>query len=93
MPLFQTDHRSAGRRQREIYAAYEIAYTAVDFAAALTFVAGSVMFLSEAWTRTGTWFFIFGSVCFALKPTIRLARELRLAAMGDAEDLARRLDP
>ena len=32
--------------------------------------------------------FIIGSVLFALKPTIRLIRELRLAAIGDEDDLA-----
>lgn len=93
MNLFQRDFRAGSARQRKLYAAFEIAYTLVDFVAAATFVIGSFMFLSDEWTHTGTWFFIIGSFCFALKPTIRLWRELKLAAMGDDEDLAERLDP
>lgn len=34
--------------------------------------------------------FLIGSALFALKPAIRFVRELRLAAMGDEEDLAER---
>ena len=49
------------------------------------------MFLSENWQTTGTWLFIAGSVLFAAKPTLRLVRELKLAAMGDTKDLAERL--
>lgn len=92
MPLFQRDHRSDSPHHARVYAAFEIAYTSVDFTAALTFVIGSVMFLSEEWTRTGTYLFIVGSICFALKPTIRLWRELKLAAMGNPEDVASRLE-
>ena len=35
--------------------------------------------------------FLVGSVCFALKPTIRLVRELQYLAMGDVADVAARL--
>lgn len=90
MGMFQIDHRQRGPRQRAVYASYEILFTVVDFVAALTFVVGSIMFLSEAWTRTGTWFFIVGSFCFAAKPTIRLVREVHLVRMGNAADLADR---
>ncbi|MGR3802090.1 YrhK family protein [Marinibacterium profundimaris] len=88
--LFQTDHRHGTHDQRRIYAWFEIAYTIIDFAAATLFVIGSFMFLSEEWTMTGTWCFIVGSFFFAAKPTLRLVRELKLAAMGDEEDLAER---
>ncbi|XDA97141.1 YrhK family protein [Sulfitobacter sp. LCG007] len=89
--LFHRDRRHQNARSERVYAAFEIAYTVVDFIAALTFLLGSIMFLSEAWTTFGTWLFIVGSVCFTAKPTIRLVRELKLAAIGDTEDLAARL--
>ncbi|MBE3636928.1 YrhK family protein [Mangrovicoccus algicola] len=88
--LFETEHRRGGPEKRRLYAAFELAYTVVDFAAALCFVIGSVFFFSEALMTAGTWLFLVGSLCFALKPAIRLWREIKLAAMGDAEDLAER---
>lgn len=91
MRIFEQDHRNRGKTQRKIYAIFEIIYTCVDFGAALTFIIGSFMFLSSAWERTGTWFFIVGSFMFAAKPTIRLVREIRLARIGDVEDLAEEL--
>jgi hypothetical protein len=90
--LFSRDHRIGTDRQRKTYALFEIAYTLVDFVAALCFVVGSVMFFSEAWQTPGTWLFLIGSICFALKPTLRLVRELKLAAMGDDKDLANRFN-
>lgn len=91
--LFLEDHRRGSDAQRRLYALFEILYTAIDFSAAALFVIGSFMFLSEEWTRTGTYLFIVGSFLFAAKPTLRLVRELKLAAMGDTADLAKRLDP
>lgn len=90
--LFEHDHRAKGPRQRRVYAAFEIAYTVVDFAAAATFVIGSVMFFFSAWEVTGTWFFLVGSILFGLKPTLRLAREFKLARMGDDSDLEARYE-
>ena len=90
--LFTRDPRQAAaapRDTRRLYAAYEIAYTAVDFTAAILFVAGSVMFFSDAWQTAGTWLFVIGSLCFAAKPTIRLVRELHLARRGDWDDIRR----
>ncbi|WP_109466307.1 YrhK family protein [Albibacillus kandeliae] len=89
--LFHKDRRNQNPESSRLYALYEIAYTAIDFGAALTFLVGSIMFLSENWQTTGTWLFIAGSVLFAAKPTLRLVRELKLAAMGDTKDLAERL--
>jgi hypothetical protein len=89
--LFHSDNRNGSDRGKRIYALFEIVYTAIDFLAAMMFLVGSVMFLSEAWQTPGTWLFIVGSVLFATKPTLRLARELKLAAIGDTDDLAKRL--
>ncbi|WP_428926895.1 YrhK family protein [Marinibacterium sp. SX1] len=88
--LFQTDHRQGSHDQRRLYALFEIFYTVIDFAAATLFIIGSFMFLSDDWMTPGTWCFIVGSFFFAAKPALRLVRELKLAALGDAEDLAKR---
>ena len=88
--IFDRDHRQGTDEQRRLYAAFEVTYTLVDFIAAACFVVGSVMFFSEDWQTAGTWLFLIGSICFALKPTLRLVRELKLAAIGDDKDLAQR---
>ena len=88
--LFDGRAKDASDETLRVHAAFEIAYTAVDFGAALAFVVGSVLFFYEAWQTVATWFFVIGSILFALKPTLRLARELKLAAMGDVTDLAKR---
>lgn len=91
--MFSPDKSGRGEDYNRRYAAYELAYTIVDFAAAGLFVVGSVMFFFEEWQTPGTWCFLIGSIFFALKPTIRLVREARLAEEGKVEDLARRLGP
>ncbi|AKO98317.1 MAG: YrhK family protein [Marinovum algicola] len=90
MPLFYHRNREETSESRRIYALFELAYTAVDFSAATCFIIGSVMFFFDAWQTPATWMFLIGSVLFAAKPTLRLVRELRLAAEGDEEDLAER---
>lgn len=92
MALFSPENRDKSARHRRIWAAFEIIYTAVDFGAAICFVVGSVLFFSEELQTAGTWLFLVGSILFAAKPSLRLARELRLAAIGDTDDLAKRLD-
>ncbi|WP_232830426.1 YrhK family protein [Oceanicella sp. SM1341] len=92
MKLFDPKTRFSGQRNQKIYAAYEIAYTAVDFSAALLFLAGSFLFFREATQTAGTWLFVIGSVCFALKPTIRLVRELHYWRAGSLDTLARRAE-
>jgi hypothetical protein len=91
--MFSPDKAGRGAEYNRRYAAYELAYTIVDFTAAGLFVVGSVMFFFEAWQEPGTWCFLIGSICFALKPTIRLVREVRLAEEGKVDNLARRLSP
>ncbi len=84
MKLFRSRRFDASSRHRQVYSAYEIAYTSVDWLAAVLFTIGSIMFLYNDLMKAGTWLFIIGSVCFALRPTIRLARELHLARLGEA---------
>lgn len=71
-------------------APFEIADTAVDFAAAPLCVVGGLLFFDEATTRLGTWLFLIGSACFALKPTLRLAREIGCWRRGAVDRLAAR---
>ncbi|HPD93144.1 MAG: YrhK family protein [Rhodobacter sp.] len=92
MTLFHPENRTRSSRHARVWAAYEIAYTFVDFSAAGLFVVGSILFLSPATTYAATWLFIVGSVFFGLKPTIRLIRELKLVSLGEDDQVARRLD-
>tara|TARA_R110002033_G_scaffold64427_2_gene115403 strand:- start:1056 stop:1337 length:282 start_codon:yes stop_codon:yes gene_type:complete len=90
--LFKPNQHTYSEDDLRRYAAFEIVYTLIDFAAAGLFLIGSIMFLSSAWENFGTWLFIVGSVLFATKPTLRLIRELRLAAAGDEKDLGKRFE-
>ncbi|MHA3977221.1 YrhK family protein [Halovulum sp. GXIMD14794] len=90
MRFFHPGNRSRSDEHERIYAVYELWFTVVDFAAAICFVVGSILFFSEATTFAATWLFLIGSICFALKPSIRLAREWRYWRMGEIEKLAER---
>lgn len=78
-------------RQRRTYAAFEIAYTAVDFAAASCFVTGSTLFFWQELHTPATWMFLSGSLLFALKPTLRLCREIVHVSMGRTDEVAKRM--
>lgn len=90
MRVFDPRRKHASARHAEIYAAYELLFTIVDFAAAFLFVIGSILFFRESTTYVGTWLFLIGSIFFGLKPTIRLIREWRLLAHGRVDELANR---
>lgn len=92
MTLFKLSRHRKYVADERAYAWFELAYTCVDMAAAGLFVIGSIMFFSEAWLKAGTWCFLLGSICFALKPTLRIIRELRYLKEDDYEDLARRFE-
>lgn len=62
-----------------IYGRYEKLYTINDFFAAIFFLAGSAMFFYKDLQIPATWFFTIGSICFMLRPTIKLMREYHLA--------------
>ncbi|MGR3363479.1 MAG: YrhK family protein [Maritimibacter harenae] len=91
MPLFRHENRQRSERSKRIYALFEIVYTCVDFLAAAAFLVGSFLFFSEDTQTAATWLFVVGSACFALKPTLRLVREIKLYSIGDEDDLAKRL--
>jgi hypothetical protein len=87
---FDPAARHESPRHQKLWAAYEIAFTVADVSAALLFVAGSWLFFDEATAEEATWMFLIGSVCFALKPTLRLAREVHYWRMGQVDELAER---
>lgn len=93
MTLFRHENRQKSEEARRLYATFEIIYTVVDFSAAMSFLFGSILFFWPAYETPAIWLFVIGSVLFATKPTLRLIRELRLAAMGDTQDLADRYTP
>jgi hypothetical protein len=90
MALFNPSNRTESPAHERVYAIFEVWYTLVDLAAALLFVFGSVLFFWSDTRTPATWMFVIGSVCFALKPTIRLMREVKLLRMGKIERLAER---
>ncbi|SFO88298.1 YrhK family protein [Tranquillimonas alkanivorans] len=90
MQWFRQENREKSDDTRRVYAMYELAYTCVDFAAAASFLVGSILFFWNSLETTAIWFFVVGSALFAAKPTIRFAREIKLASMGDEKDLAKR---
>lgn len=92
MSQFHPENEDRTERHCKTYASFEIAHTLVDFSAAVLFIIGSIMFFSDAWATMGTWMFLIGSIFFAVKPTLRLFRELRLVALGDAKSVADNLD-
>jgi hypothetical protein len=76
MKIFQPHNSTASPEHERIYAIYEVWYTAVDFLAASLFLVGSVLFFWSSTQTPAIWLFVIGSLCFALKPTLRLMREL-----------------
>ena len=88
MHLFDPSSSQKSPAHAELYAAIEIIYTIVDFTAAGLFIAGSVMFFSPTATTAALWCFLIGSVCFALKPTLRLFRQLRYLRLDKIKTLA-----
>ena len=88
--LFQPDASSRSEEHKKVYAFYELCYTVVDVGAAVSFVIGSFLFLSDDTQTVGTWLFIVGSFLFLMKPLIRLARETKYLALGETNVLAKR---
>lgn len=74
--FFEPKGTRMGARLRRLHALYDIAYTLVDFSAAVLFIVGSWMFFYASLMTAGTWLFLIGSVLFAVRPTLRLAREI-----------------
>lgn len=88
MPLFHSQNRTRSPESERLYARYELMHTLVDFAAAILFLVGSVLFFWKSLKTAAIWLFVLGSLCFCAKPTIRLVREIQLYRMGKFEKLA-----
>ena len=87
MALFHPDNGSASPGHARLYAIYEIWYTLVDFSAAFLFIIGSILFFWDTTQFAATWMFVIGSVFFAMKPTLRLVRELHYLRLGKYEEI------
>lgn len=77
-----TDDESSGNLTSRQHALYQWAHLLVDFSAALLFIIGSVFFLYPDLQRAGSWLFLVGSICFGMKPTIRLMRFLHIRRLA-----------
>jgi len=88
MLLFHPENRTRSPRHRRVFARFELARTIVDFLAAVCFIIGSAFYFSPAMTNEGTWLFLIGSILFAVKPTIKLSRELAMQQLtpGDGDE-------
>lgn len=77
--MFDHALRSASPDHSELVRKYELYRTIVEFLAALIFIVGSVLFFFPILVYAGTWLFLIGSILFAVRPTIWLMLEPRLA--------------
>jgi hypothetical protein len=67
---------------------YQTVFLLVDFAAALLFVVGSILFFYPERQASATWCFLIGSIFFAFKPTLRLARFLHIRQLANKAELS-----
>lgn len=82
MKLFDPDLKTHSLAAAAVHRAYEIFHLLVDFFAAVMFVIGSALFFFPSTTFAATWLFLIGSFFFAVKPTLRLAREIHLVRLA-----------
>lgn len=78
---FDPRRATATPRHAEITARYQSVYTAVDFAAAVAFVVGSVFFFYSDLGRAADWLFLAGSILFAVRPTVAVVQQLHLGRL------------
>ena len=90
MAIFDPANHTRSDTHRRIYVWHKIAYTTVDFLAAVLFIVGSILFFDERTTYAGTWLFLIGSIFFALRPTTTLVREVAYGWAGRNEDTGTR---
>ena len=64
-----------------VYSGYQKLYDSVDALAALAFIIGSALFFSETTKRPATWLFLIGSIFFAVRPLVHVARDFHMARL------------
>ena len=69
-------------RHQQVYVAYQALYDCVDALAAILFVVGSILFFREATQTAGTWLFLIGSVCFAIRPVVHVIRDIHMGRIS-----------
>lgn len=74
----------------KVYGQYQKVYDGVDALAAIAFVIGSALFFSEKTQTAATWLFLIGSVFFAVRPLVHLARDFHMARLPDAGGQSRK---
>jgi len=89
MKLFDPSSSHKSPAHERVYATIEVIYTVVDFTAAGLFIVGSILFFSPSAMTPALWCFLVGSICFALKPTLRLVRQLRYLKLDRIQELAK----
>ena len=72
-------------RHGAVYGWYQSAYDMVDALAAIAFIAGSALFFNESTQTVAAWLFLIGSVFFAVRPLVHLARDFHLARLPGAD--------
>lgn len=72
-------------RHEIIHARYEMAYTVVDFLAAISLIVGAALYFIEHTVQHAMWAVLIGSVFMALRPTLRLFREIAYMRAGRYE--------
>lgn len=72
----------------EVFGNYQKLYDGVDAAAAVAFVIGSALFFSEATQTPATWLFLIGSLFFAIRPCVHLARDFHMSRLPNNGDKA-----
>ncbi len=65
---------------------YRVVRTLVDFGAAVCFGIGSAFFFFARTTTAADWLFLVGSILFAFKPTIDVARSMHLNRLPGQSD-------
>lgn len=77
---FESDQHS------EVYGNYQKIYDSIDALAAIAFIVGSVLFFSEKTQTVGTWLFLIGSIFFAVRPCIHVARDFHMARLSTDDE-------
>lgn len=78
MRLFDPQNATASPEHRRLYSVYSTAINVINFLAAAMFVVGSIAFFYPSANLLACWMFLFGSIFFAVSPTVALIREIRL---------------